>query len=120
MFLSRFASEVYLLIRGDSLHKTMSRYLIDQIEATANISVMVNTQITAVDGDASHGWKLATTAENLSQGAKVSLSQSARDCHGVAGFAAGDFQVSGVKRKTQVKKQPDEKLGHVYCWATYD
>jgi thioredoxin reductase (NADPH) len=51
MFLSRFASEVCLLIRGDSLHKTMSRYLIDQIEATRNITVMVNSQITAVDGN---------------------------------------------------------------------
>jgi thioredoxin reductase (NADPH) len=51
MFLSRFASEVFLLIRGDSLHTTMSRYLIDQIDATKNITVMVNTQVTAVDGN---------------------------------------------------------------------
>ena len=51
MFLSRFASEVYLLIRGDSLHTTMSRYLIDQIDATENITVMVNTQVAAVDGN---------------------------------------------------------------------
>ena len=50
LFLSRFASEVTVLIRGDSLQKSMSRYLIDQIDATENISVMVNTEVTAVDG----------------------------------------------------------------------
>ena len=50
MFLSRFASEVTVLVRGDSLQKSMSRYLIDQINGTGNISVMVNTEVTAVDG----------------------------------------------------------------------
>jgi len=50
VFLSRFASQVIMLVRGDSLAKNMSRYLIDQIEATENISVMVNTQVAAVEG----------------------------------------------------------------------
>jgi len=50
MFLSRFASEVVILIRGDSLKKSMSQYLIDQIEATENIKVKVETQITGVTG----------------------------------------------------------------------
>jgi len=50
VFLARFASEVSVLIRGDSLATSMSRYLIDQIEQTANISVLVNTEIVAVAG----------------------------------------------------------------------
>jgi thioredoxin reductase (NADPH) len=50
MFLSRFASEVTVLIRGDSLQASMSQYLIDQIDGTENISLMVNTEVTAVDG----------------------------------------------------------------------
>ncbi len=50
MFLSRFASEVTILIRGDSLKSSMSRYLIDQIEGTENISLSVNTEVTAVAG----------------------------------------------------------------------
>ena len=50
MFLSRFACEVTVLIRGDSLQASMSQYLIDQIEGTENISLMVNTEVTAVDG----------------------------------------------------------------------
>jgi thioredoxin reductase (NADPH) len=50
MFLSRFASEVTILIRGDSLKTSMSQYLIDQIEGTKNISLRVNTEVTAVAG----------------------------------------------------------------------
>ena len=50
MFLSRFASEVTILIRGDSLRKSMSQYLIDQIEGTENISLKVHTEVTAVAG----------------------------------------------------------------------
>jgi thioredoxin reductase (NADPH) len=50
MFLSRFASQVKVLIRGDSLQTSMSQYLIDQIDGTENISLMVNTEVTAVGG----------------------------------------------------------------------
>jgi len=50
MFLSRFASEVFILIRGDSLQKSMSRYLIDQIDQTGNIKLIVNSEIAAVEG----------------------------------------------------------------------
>jgi thioredoxin reductase (NADPH) len=50
MFLSRFASEVNVLIRGDSLQASMSQYLIDQINGTENISLMVNTEVTGVEG----------------------------------------------------------------------
>ncbi len=50
MFLSRFASRVTILIRADSLHKSMSQYLIDQIERTENISLEINTEVAAVAG----------------------------------------------------------------------
>jgi thioredoxin reductase (NADPH) len=50
MFLSRFASRVTILIRGESLEASMSQYLIDQIEATANITLMVHTEVAAVAG----------------------------------------------------------------------
>jgi hypothetical protein len=50
VFLARFASRVTMLVRGDSLEKSMSRYLIDQIKGTDNISVLVNTQVAAVAG----------------------------------------------------------------------
>ena len=51
MFLSRFASEVFVLFRGDSLRRSMSQYLIDQIDGTENITVKLNTEVTAVQGN---------------------------------------------------------------------
>ena len=50
MFLSRFASRVTMLIRGDSLKQDMSQYLIDQIDSKDNISVRVNSEMTAAAG----------------------------------------------------------------------
>jgi thioredoxin reductase (NADPH) len=50
VFLSRYASQVTILIRGDSLEKSMSRYLIDQINKTLNISVIMETDLTALLG----------------------------------------------------------------------
>jgi len=50
MFLSRYASKVTMLVRS-SLAKSMSRYLIDQIEATENIEVLLGTEVEAVHGD---------------------------------------------------------------------
>jgi thioredoxin reductase (NADPH) len=48
MHLSKYASHVTLLARGDSLAASMSEYLIKEIEASENIEVRCNTQ--AVDG----------------------------------------------------------------------
>jgi len=50
IFLSRFASEVTILIRRDSLSRTMSQYLIDQIDKTPNVSVLPFTEVAAVEG----------------------------------------------------------------------
>ena len=48
MHLSRYASRVTLLVRGASLAKSMSNYLIQEIDATENIEVRHNTRV--VDG----------------------------------------------------------------------
>jgi thioredoxin reductase (NADPH) len=50
VFLARFASEVTVLIRGESMRQGMSQYLIDQIEATENISVRARTEVVEVHG----------------------------------------------------------------------
>ncbi|MET0265875.1 MAG: FAD-dependent oxidoreductase [Duganella sp.] len=51
VFLSNHASRVHIVIRKDSLVSTMSSYLIERIEATANISVHTHTEIIALEGD---------------------------------------------------------------------
>jgi thioredoxin reductase (NADPH) len=51
MYLARFARSVTVLVRGASLASTMSRYLIDQIEQTENITTRFRTEITALVGE---------------------------------------------------------------------
>src|SRR5438874_1843872 len=49
---SKFAEKVVMLVRGNSLASTMSHYLIEQIEKTANIEVWTQTSVVGVHGDA--------------------------------------------------------------------
>lgn len=51
MYFSGFARTVTMLVRGDSLSNSMSRYLIDQIEATDNIRVRTGTEVLEVQGE---------------------------------------------------------------------
>ncbi|MGY3146964.1 thioredoxin reductase (NADPH) [Bradyrhizobium sp. USDA 3397] len=51
VFLSGHAKRVLMIIRGGGLGASMSRYLIERIEATPNIELMFNTEITALEGD---------------------------------------------------------------------
>ncbi|MGY8666785.1 FAD-dependent oxidoreductase [Bradyrhizobium sp. UFLA05-109] len=51
VFLSGHAKRVLMIIRGGGLGASMSRYLIERIEATPNIELIFNTEITALEGD---------------------------------------------------------------------
>jgi thioredoxin reductase (NADPH) len=51
MHLARYATDVQILVRRDSLRDTMSQYLIEQIEKTPNISVRTRTEIERVEGN---------------------------------------------------------------------
>ncbi|MFJ1459505.1 FAD-dependent oxidoreductase [Nocardia wallacei] len=51
VFLSRNARTVHILVRGDSLDKSMSHYLIRQIEQIPNIKVHTCTEVVSADGD---------------------------------------------------------------------
>ncbi|MEO1208932.1 MAG: FAD-dependent oxidoreductase [Cyanobacteria bacterium J06638_20] len=51
MYFSRFARQVTMLVRGDSLTKSMSQYLIDQIEATDNIQVWIHSSVIEAKGN---------------------------------------------------------------------
>ena len=50
MYFSRFARQVTMLVRGDSLSDSMSQYLENQILATKNIAVKFRARVVAVDG----------------------------------------------------------------------
>ena len=51
MHFSRVAKQVTMLVRGDSLEKSMSKYLIDQIAGTSNIKVETRTEIVEATGN---------------------------------------------------------------------
>jgi thioredoxin reductase (NADPH) len=51
MFLSHKVARVTLMIRGTDLGRTMSRYLIDQIERTDNIDVLTSTEVDELIGE---------------------------------------------------------------------
>jgi thioredoxin reductase (NADPH) len=50
VFLSGHARKVYMVIRGGGLGASMSRYLIERIEATPNIELLFDTEVVALEG----------------------------------------------------------------------
>ena len=51
VFLAAQARKVYLVIRGNDLHKDMSSYLVQRIEQTPNIELLRNTEVRRMSGD---------------------------------------------------------------------
>jgi thioredoxin reductase (NADPH) len=68
MHLSRYAQEVHIVVRRESLGATMSHYLIDQIEKVTNIQVRGCMEIARVEGD---GHVEQVTLKSLQDGAAV-------------------------------------------------
>ena len=51
MFFSRYASKVTMLVRGKALETSMSQYLVDQIGATENIEVLLQSEVVEAIGE---------------------------------------------------------------------
>lgn len=51
VYLASQVKKVWMVVRGESLAATMSRYLIDRIESTPNIEVIVRSQVVALEGE---------------------------------------------------------------------
>jgi thioredoxin reductase (NADPH) len=51
MYFSKYASRIVMLVRGDSLNKGMSQYLVDQIGETPNIEVWYHSNVAAAHGE---------------------------------------------------------------------
>jgi thioredoxin reductase (NADPH) len=51
MYFSKYAKKVTMLVRGESLKNSMSKYLIDQIAATSNIEVRTCCQVVEALGE---------------------------------------------------------------------
>jgi thioredoxin reductase (NADPH) len=70
VFLAARTSQVYVLIRGDDLRKTMSRYLIDQIHQHPRVIVRTFTEIREVRGN---GELTAVVTEDKRTGERHSI-----------------------------------------------
>jgi thioredoxin reductase (NADPH) len=51
VYFARFARRVHMLVRGDSLERSMSHYLVEQIRAIPNIEVHTCTEVVGGSGD---------------------------------------------------------------------
>jgi thioredoxin reductase (NADPH) len=86
MFLSRTTRHVHLLVRGESLAASMSRYLSDRLDAHPRITIHYRTRMTALHGDdqlsgitirdtqAGQDWRLNTRAVFIMVGAAPNTS----------------------------------------------
>ena len=72
MYLSRYAKDVQIVVRRDSLRDTMSQYLIEQIEKTPNIRLRTRTELERVEGNG-HVERVALQADGgASRGSRTS------------------------------------------------
>jgi thioredoxin reductase (NADPH) len=69
MYLSKFARNVYILVRKESLVSTMSAYLIDQLNGVGNVHLLPRTEVKAARGD---GHLSELLLENVDTGEVVS------------------------------------------------
>ncbi len=51
LYFAKYAKKVTIVVRGESLKATLSRYLIDRIQSTPNMEVLTETEVTALHGD---------------------------------------------------------------------
>jgi thioredoxin reductase (NADPH) len=59
-YLSPRVKHLHLVVRGDGLEASMSRYLIERIAALPNVTLYTRTEVTALRGDATSGLTGAT------------------------------------------------------------
>jgi thioredoxin reductase (NADPH) len=72
--LARYAARVSVVVRGASLEATMSTYLIDELEATPNIEVLLRTQVVGAGGN--HRLE-SLTVENAQTGVREGVEAAA-------------------------------------------
>ena len=67
VYLASRAKKVWLLVRGGDLEASMSRYLVDRIRGLSNVEVLLNTEVTGLEGRdgrlAAVNWRMRNGAE---------------------------------------------------------
>jgi thioredoxin reductase (NADPH) len=83
MYFANYARKVTLVVRGDSLEKSMSQYLIEQLRGKSNIAVQLRSEVEAVYGD-TH-----LTAIDVRDASKAT---HRHDCDGLFVFIGADAE----------------------------
>ena len=86
LFFANHARTVTLVVRGETLEKSMSQYLIDQIRGKSNIRIALRSEVTGVYGD-DH-----LTAIDLADRASGTVERV--ECAGLFVFIGADAQTS--------------------------
>lgn len=86
LYFASHARRVTLVVRGDSLAKSMSHYLTEQVSAKANIEVSLRSEVQAAHGD-TH-----LTAIDVLDGATGEVRR--RDCGGLFVFIGADAETA--------------------------
>jgi thioredoxin reductase (NADPH) len=60
VYLAPKVRRLHLIVRGDGLEASMSRYLIERIAALPNVELHTRTEVVALQGDRPHGLSAAT------------------------------------------------------------
>src|SRR5882757_2258019 len=84
VFLAGHARRVHLVIRGGGLGASMSRYLIERIEATANIELVFNTEVVGLEGTEDG------SLERVRLRSRLSAEQSTMDIRNLFLFVGAD------------------------------
>ncbi|MGH8694468.1 MAG: FAD-dependent oxidoreductase [Burkholderiales bacterium] len=84
LYFANHARMVTLVVRGDSLEKSMSRYLIEQLGGKANVTVRLRSEVVAAHG-ATH-----LTAIDIRDGASAKVRR--HDCGGLFVFIGADAE----------------------------
>jgi len=84
LYFANHARSVTLVVRGDSLEKSMSRYLIEQLGTKSNVKVKVRSEVAAAHGD-TH-----LTAIDIRDGSSTTVRRY--DCGGLFVFIGADAE----------------------------
>lgn len=63
VYLASQVEHVVMLLRGGSLRSSMSQYLVDRIASSANIELLTQREVLALDGDATTGLRSVTWSD---------------------------------------------------------
>ncbi len=84
LYFANHARMVTLIVRGDSLEKSMSRYLIEQLGGKSNVAVQLRSEVVDAHGDAH------LTAIDIHDGASAKVRR--HDCGGLFIFIGADAE----------------------------